>query len=86
MGVDALSNFGAQFFESMDKLHAECVKLREDAVSELEQVKRESEKYQCELKHLFPSKTQSNKTEEQRKEEYQQVRVHLQVSSSVQNA
>ena len=76
MGVDALSNFGAQFFESMDKLHAECVKLREGAVSELEEAKRESEEYQCELKQLFPS----NKTEEQRKEEYQKVRVRLQVT------
>ena len=80
MGVDALSNFGTQFFESMDRLHTECVKLREDAVCELEQVKRESEEYQCELKQLFPSKTQSNKTEEQRKEEYQEVRLHLQVT------
>ena len=74
MGVDALSNFGTQFFESIDKLHTECLKSREDAVSELEQVKRESEEYQYELKELFPCKTQSEKSEEQRKKKYQQVR------------
>ena len=73
VGVDALSSFGTQFFESIDKLHTECVKSREDAVSELEQVKRESEEYQYELKELFPCKTQSEKSEEQRKKKYQQV-------------
>ncbi len=54
-GEEALSSFGVQFFDSIDKLYSECANERNRLASELEEVKNEAEEFQVELKQLFPS-------------------------------
>ena len=72
-GIDALSSFGEQFFESIDKLHSDCVRAREQSMSELEQVKQEMEEYRHEMKQLFPSVDRDGNTKQERIQ-YQEVR------------